>query len=351
MLSTADQAKLKSPEGYTVPSNETAKEFGKIVVRMNGNNYSIEATVLMEPQGSEAEGWQTGVALDASASMKAAFGKALEGKVPPDVAKSYIEKGWVDRKVEDGRTVETLKRTAFEDAIARGFLRFTPNVVEPIGREFLRYLAGSLDADGGTTLIYWACGDGSKIEVVGDPTEDDCATLELKGPSTVSFGKGTMLQPAMQYFIDRFADASRGMYVFITDGRLDDLDKVKAYTTNICKEIAAGKRNPVKCVLVGVGYKVDESQMEELDDLDTGTEIDVWDHKIAKEMRALVEIFAEVVSENQIVAPTGSIYEDSGSRVRFYSDGLPARLEFDISTSSKGFELEVAGQRIKQKLF
>jgi hypothetical protein len=91
--------------------------------------------------------------------------------------------------------------------------------------------------------------------------------------------------------------------------------------------------------------------MEELDDLDTGTDVDVWDHKIAKEMRALVEIFAEVVSENVIVAPTGAVYDDKGARVKFYSDGLPAKLAFEMPATSSSFELEVAGQRIKQKLF
>jgi hypothetical protein len=40
-------------------------------------------------------------------------------------------------------------------------------------------------------------------------------------------------------------------------------------------------------VLIGVGRDVSEYQMRELDDLDTGTDIDLWDHKIASEMRVL----------------------------------------------------------------
>jgi len=35
--------------------------------------------------------------------------------------------------------------------------------------------------------------------------------------------------------------------------------------------------------------------MVELDDLDSGVDVDLWDHKLAAEMRVLQEIFAEVV--------------------------------------------------------
>lgn len=93
------------------------------------------------------------------------------------------------------------------------------------------------------------------------------------------------------------------MYIFITDGYIDDLETVKQYTTQLAKDIAAGKRKLIKCILIGVGKAVDEKQMIELDDLDTGTEIDIWDHKVADDMRELTEIFAELVEENQIVAP------------------------------------------------
>ena len=72
-----------------------------------------------------------------------------------------------------------------------------------------------------------------------------------------------------RYFVDRFRDAPWGFYVFITDGELHDLDEVKAYSTRLARDIAAGRRNPLKFVLIGIGPSVNETQMEELDDLDT----------------------------------------------------------------------------------
>src|SRR5262249_38206674 len=91
--------------------------------------------------------------------------------------------------------------------------------------------------------------------------------------------------------------------------------------------------------------------MEELDDLDTGTSVDLWDHKLAAEMRVLEEIFAEVVDKNARVADNGRILDPQGRVVRDYSGvGLPAYLEFTMPAGATYFTLEVNGQRVKQPL-
>ncbi|MCI0699831.1 MAG: VWA domain-containing protein [Planctomycetia bacterium] len=336
-----------------LPSSIVAKEFGEVNVRPAGDRVEVTFTILMEPEGAEAEGWQTGIALDASASMMHAYGHGLTtgpaGPPPQHLLQEYARKGWIQIHDQDGAQGVYWTDAASQDAIRRGHLLTTQNVVEPITRQMTAYLAGQLDADGGTTLVYWACGgDGGGVEVVGDFTEEQCETMEVVGPTNTPFGNGTRLLPAVQYFVDRFVDAERGMYIFLTDGRLDDLDAVKKYTTKLAKKIQAKTRNSVKCVLIGVGEEADEGQMEELDDLDTGTDVDIWDHKMAKEMRSLVEIFAEVVSENKIVAPTATIYDSTGAIAAQFADGLPAKVTFSMPASSKSFELEVGEQRIKQ---
>lgn len=339
-----------SSASHQLPSTIVAKEFGEVNVRDTGAELQVIFTIMMEPQGKEAEGWQTGVALDASASMKSWFGRNFLGKVPPAAAAEYESRGWLKHTVEDGRRVRSFKKEAYEDAFEKGYLKYSANIVEPLAREFIAYLAGNLDADGGTTVIYWACSDGSKYEVLGDFTEEQCRELEIVGPRSTTFGAGTTLTPAVRYFADRFAAARRGMYVFITDGRLDDLAEVKAYTAELAREIASGRRNPLKCVLIGVGDKVDEEQMEQLDDLDTGTDVDIWDHKIASDMRGLVEIFAEVVDESLTVAPTGTIYDSSGSVAKVFTDGVPGRISVTFPRSTQWFELEVFGKRVRQPL-
>jgi hypothetical protein len=274
----------------------------------------VVATILMEPH---REGAQTGIALDGSGSMAKLYGVAHSGALSPIF----------------------------------GGQKPPHNDITPVAQKLCAYLARKIDADGGTTCIYWAVGPGgSETEVIGDLTAEQ-AEKHVFGPPR-DFGTGTQLLPAVRYFVERFRDAPWGFYVFITDGELHDLDEVKAYSTRLAKEVNAGRRKPLKFVLIGIGPDVNETQMEELDDLDTGTPIDLWDHKLAAEMRVLQEIFAEVVDQNARVADNGRILDPQGRVVKNYGDtGLPGYLEFEMPADAAYFTLEVNGSRIHQGLF
>ncbi len=291
--------------------------FGEVNVHPQpGGKVRVTATILMEPR---REGTQTGIALDGSGSMDSLYG---------------VEE-------ESGGFFASLFGKKKKQAI---------NQITPVAQKVCAYLARKLDADGGTTCIYWATGPaGSRIEVIGDLTADQ-AEQHIFGPPK-DFGTGTQLLPAVRYFVDRFKDAPWGFYAFITDGELHDLNAVKDYSRQLARDVAAGRRKPVKFVLIGIGPNVNERQMEELDDLDTGTEVDLWDHKLAAEMRVLQEIFAEVVDKNARVADNGKILDPQDRVVKNFSDtGLPARLEFEMPAGSAFFVLEVDGQRIRQDL-
>ncbi|HEY7326375.1 MAG TPA: vWA domain-containing protein [Gemmataceae bacterium] len=289
--------------------------FGEVNVYPEPNGkVRIVATILMEPH---KEGAQTGIALDGSGSMSKLYG------------------------VEDGSRVLS--------PIFGGPKKLN-NEITPIAQKLCAYLARKIDADGGTTCIYWAVGtNGREIEVVGDLTADQ-AERHVFGPPR-DFGTGTCLLPAVKYFVERFRTAPWGFYVFVTDGELHDLDDVIRYSTQLARDIAARRRNPMKFVLIGVGPSVNETQMTELDDLDSGTSVDLWDHKLAAEMRLLEEIFAEVVDKNSRVADNGRIFDAQGRVVKDYSDtGLPAYLEFELPAASQYFTLEVNGTRVHQPL-
>jgi hypothetical protein len=225
------------------------------------------------------------------------------------------------------------------------------NEITPVAQRLCAYLARNIDADGGTTCIYWATGPGGgEVEVVGDLTAEQ-AERHLFGPPK-DFGTGTQLLPAVRYFVERFKEAPWGFYVFITDGELHDLDEVIAYSKRLAQDIAHGRRHPVKFVLIGIGNEINEHQMTELDDLDTGTDIDLWDHKLAAEMRVLEEIFAEVVDKHARVADNGRLLDAQGKVIKdFAGVGLPAWLEFEVPAGSNSFILEVNGHRIQQPLF
>jgi hypothetical protein len=294
---------------------KVVEPFGEVNVHpAGGGKTRVVATVLMEPS---REGTQTGIALDGSGSMQALYGVA-----------------------EGGGFLATLF----------GRKRQAVNEITPVAQKLCAYLARKIDADGGTTCIYWATGPGgSEIEEVGDLTADEAERHEFGPPA--DFGTGTQLLPAVRYFVERFKDAPWGFYVFITDGELHDLDEVKEYSTWLAREVQAKRRNPLKFVLIGVGPSINEAQMEELDDLDTGTEVDLWDHKLAAEMRVLQEIFAEVVDKNARIADKARILDPQGRVVKDYTDtGMSAYLEFEVPAGATYFTLEVNGNRIHQGL-
>jgi hypothetical protein len=295
---------MNSPtKKFSLPTSEIDPIFGKVTYQiLDSDEVEITFTILMP---SVSEGVKTGVALDASSSMK-----GLYGKLP----------------------------------------RSTENVVEREARKFLFYLADRLDADGETTAIYWACSGVEGVEVIGELLASQCADLRIDGPVEAFFGSMTNLLPALRYFVTQFATARNGMYIFVTDGQIDDFLEVKQYCIDLARSIVTGDRPPFKCVLIGVGEKVDTRQMQELDNLDLVTGLDLWDYHIARDMRETTDIFAELVDESVTVATVATIYDDRHHPVRQFTDGLPGRVSFRIPRTSSFFELEVAGQKIRQPL-
>jgi hypothetical protein len=300
---------------------QPVEPFGEVnVYRAAGGNLQIVATVLMEP---DIEGARCGLALDASASMKKMYG-----------ANAPVS-GLFAR--------------------AAGVV----NVVEPVARAMAGYLA-KFAFDARVNLIYWACNpDGSQIEEIGEVTQAQAPQLVVRGPKRFPWGRSTKLLPPLRYFVDRaFRDAPWAICVFVTDGVIEDLPDVKRYCIEFARQIASGRRSFIKLVLIGVGEEVDENQMEELDDMfegsglkDTqGHDIDLWDHKLASEMRQLQEIFAEVVSEDLIVCNHARVLDDAGRVARDYSDGMPALLRFTLPASCRSFTLTLPGGNVTQDI-
>src|SRR5262249_15468677 len=145
------------------------EHFGEVNVHSRpGGKVHVTATVLMEPH---REGAQTGIALDGSGSMSELYGVG-----------------------------ESSGGGVF--AALFGTKKQLTNQVSPVAQKLCSYLARKIDADGGTTCIYWATGPGgSRIEEVGDLRAED-AERHVFGPPR-DFGTGTQLLPAVRYFVER----------------------------------------------------------------------------------------------------------------------------------------------------
>ncbi|GDY07054.1 hypothetical protein LBMAG52_05400 [Planctomycetia bacterium] len=289
--------------------------FGEVNVFKSANGLSVKATVLMVPNVENA---QTGLALDASASMQPMYG---------------------------------MKIGIFPSA--------KPNLVEPVARTLSAFLA-NFSSDGKCSNIYWACSpDGSAIEEVGRYSAEEIENVAFAGPKKFPWGKQTKLLPPVRYFSEiAFKNSPWSIGVIVTDGIIDDLQEVKTYCQQLGQEMVSGQRRFMKLVLIGVGSEVDEAQMEELDDMFEGSnmrtpkgkEIDIWDHRIASEMQKLDEIYSEIVDEDTIVVENGKILDSQGGVAKEYRDGVPAVLRFDLPAGSTGFTLEFAGGSVTQDI-
>src|SRR5262245_36370944 len=151
---------------------KVVEPFGEVNVHpAAGGKVKVVATILMEP---DREGTQTGIALDGSGSMAEAYGVAASG----------------------GGFLASLF----------GLKKQLPNEVSPVAQKLCHYLASKIDADGGTTCIYWAVGPGgSQVQEIGDLTAEQSLNHVFGPPQ--DFGTGTQLLPAVKYFVERFKDA------------------------------------------------------------------------------------------------------------------------------------------------
>lgn len=302
--------------------------FGEVnVYKQPSGECNIVATILTVP---DIEGARMGLALDGSASMKKMYG--ISG---------------------------VLSSGVFGNASG------TPNVVEPVTRTMVGYLA-NFSSNGKVDVIYWACSpDGSQVEELGQFNDKDIQSITISGPKKLPWGRGTKLLPPLKHFVDKFKAAPAlgvkqpaGICVFITDGIIEDLADVKQYCFQYAQEIATKQKPFIKFLLIGVGDEVDEGQMEELDNMfegsglkdSLGQDIDLWDHQLASDMKKLEQVFKELVSEDMIVIGSGRILNQAGKICKEYADGVPALLRFTLPVGSNSFTLEFPGGSVTQDI-
>lgn len=308
MTEQIDRTKMKK-----VPKANTVDPFGLINYEDKPSGRVVMAFIKNE---MIREGSRMGIAIDGSGSMQDLFGRESKSVLIPSL----------------------------------------PNHVKPAAQALSGYLA-QRSSDGKVAAIYWATGPGGKeIQILGDMTKAETESFDFKPPT--AYGTGTELLPALKYFTDGtqrkdLKDAAWGMYIFVTDGQIQDLDEVVKYTTTMAKDIEAGRRNDIKLVLIGLGNQVDVNQFDTLDNLETGTDVDLWYSTLAADLTDLSDIGIETNDQYMILVPSdGVVYDENGAVVVNYRDtGLPARLEFTLPKDAcKAFTVEVGGNKITQPL-
>ena len=226
------------------------------------------------------------------------------------------------------------------------------NNVEPQMRWMLEYLAQK-DRDGKCRVAYWATGDGTQLEHLGDMTGEQAKDAKFPGPR--QYGKGTVMLPVlrdyMAYLRDRAgAGARRGLAVIVTDSELWDASDVKAYSTKVAEEITAGRLPMLNFVFVGVGPSVNEAQMEDICHEAYPGLGHLWCHRHVDRMEEMADLVAVLVDATMTVADSGAVYDARGPLLHRWEGRLPAVLEFPVPADCTAFVLEVNGQRFEQPI-
>lgn len=232
-----------------------------------------------------------------------------------------------------------------------------PNYVQSVARKIGAILT-SITRTGNVSGVYWAVSpDGSKVEEIGEFDEAGWQSADVAGPRKEKWGRGTKLLSTIKYgaeVVGKNSDWTMG--VIITDGIIEDEKDSIDYCLTIGKEIADGKRKPVKLVLIGIGEEVDEGQLERFDDMFEGTNIDydLWSHGMVASMRdegdILSVLYGELITEDTVIAPTGRVETKSGQLLLSWADGMPGKFRFVLPKGEKEFVIKAVGKEISQDI-
>jgi hypothetical protein len=291
----------------------------------------------------------TGLAMDASQSMQDDYGRGRT--IPSEVSRDFIAKGMFEERTRDGVTRRVLSNEAKQQAIANGWAVATRNIVqEPcVGMvdNLVRTFATGGATSGDCEVIYWACGpDGNELESLGQVQCQSLAHIRVEGPRVKTFGAKTHLTPAFEYFAGKAA-AINGIFVFVTDGHIEDEDHVVAATHRLAAEIKARQRPSLKCVLLGIGRQVDRAQLARIDDMqmpDELADIDIWNAKVLGEMRDMNDAWSEIFDPDTVVGTSIRVFDDQGRLVHERTDEVKALITFEMSAGSSCFDLVLDGE-------
>lgn len=233
----------------------------------------------------------------------------------------------------------------------------SPNYVQAVARKLGAVLT-SVTKTGTVSGLYWAVSPaGNKVEEIGAFDEDEWENVVISGPKSMKWGRGTKLLPAIQYGIEKIAkDADWTMGVVVTDGIIEDEQDCISYCLGLGKAIADGVHKPIKLVLIGIGHDVDEAQLERFDDMfeGSGIDYDLWSHGLVASMQdendILAVLYGELMTEDVVIASSGSIEDGTGKILVSWTDGLPGKFRTILPKGQTKIVIRTPNHDIEQDL-
>ena len=199
------------------------------------------------------------------------------------------------------------------------------------------------DSDHGVQVYLCCLGDGTGVQDLGNFPQDGLEKLRINNPN---LGKGTYILPALRQVVKEVVTDSGTDYGFIvlpTDGEIHDLGElrygpnkkvlaksgIKGWAYDMAHLIEAKQHVPFKIVLVGFD-NANEQQMEDLDNLDTDTPIDIFNALLAADLAGAMEALdSEAVNSEFTICSSGYL-EANGRPVVQFESGVPQRIDASV---------------------
>jgi hypothetical protein len=238
-----------------------------------------------------------------------------------------------------------------------GYGPFASNKVRSFGQPLGCFL-GSLDKQGGTSIIYWGTGDPGSIQSLGFRKASDWSSFSFSPPN--NYGRKESLCPGLNWFFseaylnDRKLEQSEqeGIYLFLLYGPIMDYDDVSNHIKQLTQDMLAGRRKKSRLVFVGLhSLDYDWFQIRSL----VSSYSDVIDPPLVsslflREHQDLFDAIEEALMIYFTIGSSGSIRNMKGGIIQDYPDGLPGAFQFNLPNGSSGFSIKLDSSIYSQEL-
>jgi hypothetical protein len=234
-----------------------------------------------------------------------------------------------------------------------------PNYVQGVARKLGEILCG-VTRSGKVSMLYWAMGPGgAETEEIGEFDTAGCLKAPFGGPKKKNgWGTGTQMLPAIKYILEQVGkDADLTFGVIVTDGIIEDEAACLTYCLKVGQDIVAGKRKPIKLVLIGVGSQVSVGQLQKFNDMFEETplkgKVDIFASGVAADMQSEADIiavmFGELMNEEVEVASSGRVTA-GGKELANFADRLPGKFRFVLPKGATEFTVETPSASVTQDI-
>jgi hypothetical protein len=327
-------------EFFQLPEDLLSIAFRSLGYRKVESEIEISYRLLLPP----GDQWTTVVAIDSSESMRRLFGRVLTGDVPLGVQKRYQAQGYVTEEQREGKPIRFYQPEAYEDALAKGYLSWTKNEVEPAARRILEFLAEQVDRRRASNLMYISCAGGYGVRELGEIALAACSAVAVNGPDE-DFGNESRLLPSVQYLADTYAGVGKTLVVILTDGHFADIQAIKEFSGVFSRLISMGQKNFMKFSILGIGGEIDPENMAELTDLKTAWSSGLWNYCRGDEPGEFRKILEGIIEENQVLAPGVVILDAAGNVIKVFDTEFPAKGTFKIPGNLTSFFLRSSSEK------